>query len=619
MKAGAGDFEDFVTARWHELHAVAVVTTGQPSTAEHLTAIALAALADRWAEITSTGAPTMTVRRAVLTAALSSSRSAPAAPDPPPPGVPGVGSGDVANPDDLTRSVLTRVLAAAPATARAALAAGRWWDEPPGLVAACSDSDTATVSAQLTRLERDLAEAHALVVRRRADELTGALAAALAETLEHLADRTPVDDPVARVAAARADRAARRRRPRRVALAAAGLLVAAAATALAWPDVAPTRFPTPPADAQLWTTGSTWAPRGSMTADPAVTRIAADQQRADPGARLLFAGPAGDTIAVVMGFTEPTSTYAVGGPDGGQPRLRLWAAPASGGPRALAASPIEGDDTARTANVVALSIDQHAGRTPPVVLVMTRPDVTRASIIVGSLPQPDGSILPVAREIPLTDGIAAYPVQSDAFTPQLAVGDFQGPPAGIGPDRSQLPGHGPAAELAAAQRTLLAAVTGHPADTLRTPTALESVVDFTDIDPGRIGADPGPVQISVVTTVTADGGWVRTTRLSSTTQDFALAYLEQLAAVPADDHTHALLPIPAAGRPRFIALGPDAATALLVTTDGQVRDTATIDNGLAVLTSTEDAPGTLFRLRLLAPDGHTVYDEVPPTPMELVG
>ena len=619
MNVVAGEFEDFVTARWHELHAVAVVITGHPNAAAHVTATALAPLADQWSEITSTGTPTAIARRAVLTAALSSSSSPPpdylaltAAP------LMGVGPADGPDPHALTRSALTTVLTAAPATARAALAAGRWWDEPPGLVAACSDSDTATVQAGLAQLERDLAEAHAIAVGRRADELTGALAAALADTLEHLAETTPVHDPVARVDAARADRAARRRRPRRLVLTAAGLIVAAAATALAWPDAPPPGVPTPPAEAQQWATLSTWTPRGSMAGDPAVTTIAADHD-ADPGAHLLFAGPVGDTIAVVMSFTEATATYPAGSPEDGQLRLRLWTAPASRGPGALVDSPIEGDDTARTPNVVALSIAQHAVGAPPVVLVMTRPDITSASLIVGSVPQPDGSILPVVRELPLTDGIASYPVQPDAFIPQLAVDTFQGPPAGIGPDRSQLPAHGPAAELAEAQRTLLAAVTGRPADTLRTPTALESVVDFTDIDPGHIGADPGPVQLTVVTTVTADGGWVRTTRLSSTTQSFALAYLEHLAAVPADDHTHALLPSPAAGRPRFIALGPDAATAILVTTDGQVRDTATIHNGLAVLASAEDPPGTVFRLRLLAPDGHTLYDEIPPSPKELLG
>ena len=116
---------------------------------------------------------------------------------------------------------------------------------------------------------------------------TGALAAALAETLEHLADMTPVPDPVVRVDAARADRAARRRRLRRLALTAAGLIIAAAAMALAWPGLPPAGVPTPPPDAEQWAALSRWTPRGSLAADPAVTKIAADQG-AGPGARLLF-------------------------------------------------------------------------------------------------------------------------------------------------------------------------------------------------------------------------------------------------------------------------------------------------------------------------------------------
>ena len=138
-----------MTARWHELHAVAAITTGDPNTAAHVTATALAALADRWVELTSTGTPTVTARTAVLTAALSSSsRALPASTATTP--FSGVGPDDGADPDTLTRSVLSTVLAAAPATARAALAAGRWWDEPSALVAACSESDTATIQAELS-------------------------------------------------------------------------------------------------------------------------------------------------------------------------------------------------------------------------------------------------------------------------------------------------------------------------------------------------------------------------------------------------------------------------------------------------------------------------------------
>ena len=44
-----------------------------------------------------------------------------------------------------------------------------------------------------------------------------------------------------------------------------------------------------------------------------------------------------------------------------------------------------------------------------------------------------------------------------------------------------------------------------------------------------------------------------------------------------------------------------------------MRDSATVHQGLATLASAEDPPGTTFRLRVLAPDGHVVYDAVPPT------
>ncbi len=42
-----------------------------------------------------------------------------------------------------------------------------------------------------------------------------------------------------------------------------------------------------------------------------------------------------------------------------------------------------------------------------------------------------------------------------------------------------------------------------------------------------------------------------------------------------------------------------------------MRDSATIHQGLATLTSVEDPQGTAFRLRVRAPDGHVVYDAVP--------
>jgi hypothetical protein len=172
-------------------------------------------------------------------------------------------------------------------------------------------------------------------------------------------------------------------------------------------------------------------------------------------------------------------------------------------------------------------------------------------------------------------------------------------------------------ELAAAQRTLLAAVTGYPTDTLRTSSALDAVVDVPNPDTAMLGNDPGPVHVTITTTLTPAGGWARTARLSGTNPASGWRYLQRLAAVPSGEHFHALMPVGDRRQPTFVALAPDAATAVLVTTTGQVRDTTRITNGMAVLTSTQDPTTTTFRLRLLAADGHVIYDRVPPTGTEL--
>ena len=87
--------------------------------------------------------------------------------------------------------------------------------------------------------------------------------------------------------------------------------------------------------------------------------------------------------------------------------------------------------------------------------------------------------------------------------------------------------------------------------------------------------------------------------------------MEELVALPADDHTYALLPVSLTGA-KFVALAGQAATAQLVTTDGKVRDTAPVKDGMALLGTTLDPATTTFKLRLLAHDGRTLYDQVPP-------
>ena len=132
-----------------------------------------------------------------------------------------------------------------------------------------------------------------------------------------------------------------------------------------------------------------------------------------------------------------------------------------------------------------------------------------------------------------------------------------------------------------------------------------------------VGTHLQQLRVTVVTTTTRDGARVRTTRLAGSSDDAPWTYLERLVAVPATD-SHALLLLPSGMNPGFVAIAPDGAVAELVTSAGRLRDSATIRDGLATLTSAEDPQSTEFRLRVRAPDGHVVYDAVPPRPVELV-
>ena len=627
MIRAPGDFEEFVTARWPELYAVATVTTGDPRSAARVVASALATLGRRWGGSAASGAPTADARTAVLAAALSAAGRDPA----PPPR--GATDNDAPGDDESrTRAALTSVLAAAPATARAALAVQHWWDGSPALVAAGARADPAEVRAEVAALDACLATAHAAALGRTEGEVGWALPAAVADTLEHVVDSAPVTDPVGLVDAERA-RGTRRRH--RTALAGAGVAVAVvavvAATASARPDPGGDRPVGLARDDPAWSSVTTWGPRGSLVDDPAVRTITADARRADPRGRLLYAGPVGDTLTVVMTDStgaDPALPQDVPGPALGegfdrQVFLRLWTAPARLGAGALTATGIAGDSTARTLGLVALAVDQDTGGLPPVVLVLARPTVTGASVVAGSRPQPDGSLLPLVDDLPLVDGVATFPAGSTGFPPQIVVPGYEGPPAGTVPAAVPLPPTGSAAGLADVQRTLLSVVTEHLPEDIETTSVMESGVPPSAVDPDYVGSypdfvgtHPEPLQVTVVTATTPDGGRVRTSRLTGSGPDAPSTFLERLAAVPSTD-PHALVPLPVGDRAGFVAVAPDGATAQLLTLDGRLRDSATIHEGLATLASAEDAPGASFRLRVLAPDGHIVYDDVPPVPVEL--
>ena len=273
-----------------------------------------------------------------------------------------------------------------------------------------------------------LAAAHAASLGRDEAELGWALSAATTDTLEHAADAAPVSDPVALVEDART-KGTRRRRTRTAALAAVLALVVAGATALAWPGPATTTTPGLARDSPRWNVVSSWTPRGPLVDDPTVRSIVAGVTKVDPPARLLYAGPVGDTIALVMMGTapvDPSLPDGVPGPalgegfDSPQQFLRLWTVPARLGPRGLAPESLYGDPTPRTGDLVALSVEQDADGAAPAVLVMTRPTVTDVYVTTGALPQPDGSHLPVVQVLPLVDGVAAFTGATDGFTPRIA-------------------------------------------------------------------------------------------------------------------------------------------------------------------------------------------------------
>ena len=611
-----GDFDDFVEARWSDLHAVAAVTTADPSLATSTTGSALASLARRWDEIVEDGTPTDHARYAVLTAALRAAWSA----------TPGPESGRHSSADDRqaddppadVRGALLTVLAgnppaarAAQATGRAALAAEHFWGEGAAMVAGCAGLDTSAVVA-----ERDALAGHlAAALGREPQEMALDLRTAVSEALDHVAADAPQVDPVALVAATRAR--TRRWRDARVLVAAAVVvLVAGAGFVVARPDpVPPAPGPTVvDATSATWATLTTWAPRGPLVTDPRVVRAVEDRQSTDPSARLLWAGTVGDTAAMVMSTTQPDPGDVPAGtgqaPDGGHVYLRLWTAPEQ--TDTLLPTTIGLSDEPPAADLVVLGIRSVTVDAPGQVLVLARPTVTEGFAVVGARPDPSGTPRNVVRALRFTGGVATY-AESPGFASSVTVDRWSGPPAGVYTQNDPLPTSGTADDLAIAQRDRVATLSGYSAVELDSYLALDAVLE----GPRSVVPGEGSLLVAVVATTTPDGSWVRTARVTGTLAGGGVQFQERLAVVPANDPTHALWQIGTGPHPTFVALAPDAATAEIVTADGRSRDLAMVRGGMALLSSTKDPVTTVFRLRLRAPDGHVVYDAVPPVGTEL--
>ncbi len=609
------DFEEFVDARWPELHAVATITTMDAGHATTATATALASLQGPWAELTSSGAPTGAARTAVLTAALRAAGRTTPPSLPGPPDAQRVDTDQASDTEAAVRAAMTAALAGAAATARAALAVEHFWGEGDTMVAGCARRDSATVHRDHAALLTRLAAAHSASLGRDQAELDWALPAAIADTLTHLADSAPTADPLTEVRAARAR--STRRRALRAGAAVALALAAAGAAVLVW--TAPEPVPTLPANSPAWAVVTSWAPRGPLAGDPDVTALAATATAGDPGAHLLYAGPVGDTTVVLMTATSDPAVAPGGGlGEGSNPtrdvELKMWTAPAGADPATLTATPITGSDSHAApvaADTVAVSIPQRAPAGGHVVLVMTPPTVTEGSAITGVRAQPDGTFRPLVQALKLRGGVATFS-EAPRIPALLEVNRYNGLPVGATYADTWLPARGEPDELAAAQVRLLAAAGGYAPDTLTTATA-DAVFELSDPEIGGSGNDPVPVQVAVVTTATPDGGWVRTSRWATTDVNSSGAVMEELVALPADNHTYALLPVGDPTYPAYIALAGRAATAQLVSTDGKVRDTAPVKDGMALLGTNLKPEPTALKLRLLARDGRTLYDQVPPT------
>ena len=250
---------------------------------------------------------------------------------------------------------------------------------------------------------------------------------------------------------------------------------------------------------------------------------------------------------------------------------------------------------------------------------MTLPTVTDVFVITGALPQPDGSAPAGGAGAPAGRRCRpAFTGAADGFTPRIG-GLRLRRAAGRRGDRAttSCPRTDPRSTSVGAQRRLLAGVTGHSEDSLRTTSVLEATVPArrrtpTSSAPTPTSSAPADSGVTVVTTFTPDGGRVRTSRLVGSDRGGRRGPTSS-SWPPCPPPTRTpCCSCPPAAPPASSRSRPTAPPRSCVTQDGQVRASATIHQGLATLCDLERTPwAPTFRLRVLAPDGHVVYDAVP--------
>ncbi len=592
------DFGGFVAARWPDLEAVALVATCDPAAARELTTHALASVGGRWDEVLDEGAPTRAARTALLRevarAARPGHRSSGTARAPRRRAEPVTAPVDpVALPDDddqLARRLVEALSAEAPLV-RARLAAAVLWE--------CGDAETADLAglapgardSELGAARRRLLEAH-----RRALAAEGLSPADwrvdrdLAEALQDLAGARPDPPDPAGLVTVRA------RTVRRRTLLTGTAAVAAAGAATWWvlrgvtagPEggTGPTGGPPGGADDGVWSSTDGWPPRGSLSDDPGIRALVADEGGLD--SRLIFAQDVAGTRVVVAAVLDrpssagPSTVVAAWSGVAGVPatqltRVDLWLDRTDGVGDAVAvvvpAAPGGGLYTTGSVGVGSRSqpagpdsADLSANSAVAVLVVLARPSERSATWSPLVHPTVNGSVERAWTLVPLDDGVGVRALdQQPGSAARIRVGGYDGPLAGPRPPFADTDGLG---ALQAASRSV-ADATGAPVGSLTSEVVVDSPVAGAVLDAFGMAPTGDAIRIRVVHTTTLDGALVHSVHVSDDGRPgHSLLFGPPVVLRPgsADDPVVRRLDLVPPRATRYVVVAPGAATCQLLGT-----------------------------------------------------
>ncbi len=547
------DFGEFVTARWRDLEAVALLATLDREAARATTCAALAALWGRWNEVRAEASPTSTARVELVrrlgrqqTGEVGvGSRPIALAGEPPP---------SVTQPGSGVPAALLRHLAHEDTEARILLAAEVVWGLFPDEVAAVRGMPTAQVRSTLTGVRERLLDAHRAA--RAVDGLApldAALDAELADLAEALlSDGADVPDPSALVGP-RA-RALRRRDLLLGGSAVAGTVVAGwvalgGGSGGVEHATAPTRpAPTPP-DSNGWWLTRRWPARGGLATSADIQRLVATD--GPPGSRLLWADDVGATRVAIAAVLNPTVIEGT--------RVRLWVGRATDGDASLRHVGLDPDHIDGVRDVVAVAAPSADGW---VLVVLARPDVDSAETSRFATPGPDGLMHRSWSGLRLDLGVAGVRLGgSPPVATRVRCGQFDGAPLGcLDPWTTAW---GPVGDVTTCASAVVAAVTGVPPGHIRSEVVVDTPVDIMALDSPHTPSGRRTGRAVVVHAHTPRGGLARLVfSVDGSSQPPRLRWATVITALEA--HQPLMEPIQGRGPPRFLVVAPGASEVQLL-------------------------------------------------------